>query len=94
MKLYKVSVKAAEYYRQNVKGNKDTNHDTIRRKLTRNIMLADRYPSVNKNTRLYRYGNLLILTKGDKVIWLHNVKTYDFKVDKKKYRELNELLGI
>lgn len=94
MKLYKVSVKAAEYYRQNVKGNSNTDLDTIRKKLTRNIMLADRYPNINRNTRLYRYGNLLILTKRDKAIWLHNVKTYDFEVDRGKYKELNELLGI
>jgi hypothetical protein len=42
IKLYKITPEVAEYYRLNVKYNKDLTDDIIIKKLTRNILLARR----------------------------------------------------
>lgn len=98
IKIYKVSPDVITYYKQNVKGNKDLNDHEITLKITRNILIAHK---VNKNIltgkATYIYGNLLIRCKWNKVIEVNNspensISTW--KLSKKKYIELNKMLGI
>jgi hypothetical protein len=96
MKLLKLKRKVEEYYRNNVKGNKDISYDQIRRKMTRNMLLAKKEDSTDYPCQLYKYGSLWFLVKDDKVVWMRN-KCYvpeDWILDKEKYNRLNEELGI
>lgn len=48
------------------------------------------------NKTLYQYGSMLILTKGDKVVWIKNRVRINpnWKFDQEKYDRLNEELLI
>lgn len=89
---------------RSIKGNENASFlDTIK-KLTRNVALATKLPprneeEIEKGNELYAYGNLWVVVRNDKVIWIHNWKKhapmeYEWELDKERYVELNELLGI
>ena len=95
MKLYKVSKFAEDYYRNSIKGNGDNSLDTIRKKLTRNIHLANKLLPISRVMKAYQYGNLIIVTRWHKVVWLHNISgNIHFEVDGYQKRKLNKLLDI
>lgn len=95
MKLYKLGKGVYARYRSIVKGNENTDYETIRKKLTRNIALAVKVET-DSRTVLYMYGNLHISVRGDKVTWIKNIKSKQdwFYKDEKRYYELNRILGI
>jgi hypothetical protein len=91
------------YYRKNVKDNENISYDQATRKLTRNIQLAKEIPprdesDIMKETKLYQYGNLIILVRNETVIRLWNHKgeifTNDWIQDDIKYEEFNKKLSI
>jgi hypothetical protein len=103
LKLVTISDKAFRYYKKRVKGNKDITYDLACRKLTRNIILADRVPArtdeeIAKRNEVYLYGNLFILKRGNHVIHLWNHKNTNaytgWELDRVKYYELSKELGI
>lgn len=95
LELLKLKKEAYYIYKQ-THGNRDTSYDKARRKLTRNVLLADRIRAISGNQILYKYGCLDILVRDNEVIRVHNSynKKYNFKKDIIKYNELNRLLGI
>jgi hypothetical protein len=96
MELLKLKRKVEKYYRNNVRGNKNISYDQIRRKMTRNMLLAKKADSTGYSAQLYQYGSLWFLVKDGKVVWMRN-KCYvpeDWELDKDKYNELNKELGI
>lgn len=102
VKVYKITRKAYEAYRDTVKGNKNISLDQSRRKLTRNILLAKELPynSLVKKLQGYKYfqyGNLFILVRHNRIVHIANVlgsTSSDWHFDKKKYIELSKELGI
>jgi hypothetical protein len=100
MRLLQLRKGIVQYYRDHVKGNKDTPYEIIQRKLTRNVALAFHMPQdeIHKklNLHLYLYGNLKILVRGKKIIGIKNLRYKNdwFYLDQQKYDELNKLLGI
>ena len=96
MKLYMLGKGVAKYYRNHVKGNRFASINLIQKKLTRNILLANKYRLANDEF-LYLYGNLLIFTKNNTITKLYNIKGNGLKcfcVDKSKYNKLNSILNI
>jgi hypothetical protein len=96
MKLYRVSSGSLfDRYREIVKDNENSSNSLIRRKLTRNIQLAMKV-ELDKDLTLYMYGNLHIFVRGNRITWIRNKisKHNWFYKDKKRYAELNEILGI
>jgi hypothetical protein len=103
LELLNLTNKAFRYYSKRVKGNEDITYDLARRKLTRNVMLAAEIPprdqsDLEKGNKLYHYGNLHILVKGD---WVINIKNHrntnsytGWELDRFKYVELTIALGI
>lgn len=93
-----------DYYRNQVKGNKDTTFDQTRRKLTRNMNVAimdmDNSGLYGLDTTLYHYGNLDMLVVGNTVVWLKNHKgsiqypSFGKQMNKKLYEQLTEELSI
>lgn len=97
MRLYKLTKNSYDYYRQNVKGNEFTTYNQARKKLTRNILLSSNKMLCGDGDTIFFYGNLEIrVNKANKIILLKNNHSinYIFRVDRDKYNELNELLGI
>ena len=95
MKLYKVNKFVENYYRHSIDGNEDISTDLMRRKLTRNIHLAKELTPITKIIKIYQYGNLLIVTRWGRVIWLHNLRgNVYFTVDQFQRRKLNQILQI
>lgn len=97
MELIEVSEKAMRYYRKHVEGNKDVSDELIRKKLTRNIMLAKFDQSTSsKKAKVYWYGQLKIVVVDNKIVKLQNCKgaNTNWTKDEKEYKRLNKLLGI
>lgn len=103
MKLLKLSDNAYNYYRENVKGNKNIAMDQARRKLTRNVLMAKEVKIRNRldrllGKRLYHYGNMDIIVQFDRVIHIKNIKggkrKGNWKRDEEKYIQLTKELGI
>jgi hypothetical protein len=96
MELLKLKRKVEEYYRNNVKGNKNISYDQIRRKMTRNMLLAKKEDSTGYPCQMYKYGSLWFLVKDGKVVWMKNKCKVpeDWVLDKDKYNKLNKELGI
>lgn len=100
IKLLHMSKKVGNIYRDTVKGNKNLDYLTLRKKLTRNFLLG----SVDKkrsegNVQVRYYGVLKIVAdiKTNHILYIHNEKNninrIDFinPVDKEN---LNKLLGL
>jgi hypothetical protein len=98
MELLKLRTGAYFYYRNHVKGNKNTDYQLAKLKLNRNVLLAKKLPikKDRPNRLLYYYGNLAIIVEDDTIVWLQNYRDRNnhFYVDKNKYKELNKTLGI
>lgn len=103
MKLLKVPNDIYEKYKDTVKGNENTSLDQVRRKLTRNMLLAKEVTPRSKWERLignkiYHYGNLHFVVRYGKVIELKNYKGGKhyggWRLDEKKRMELTIKLGI
>lgn len=94
-KLLKVTPLALEEYRENVKGNKRMPKLDVRKKLTRNVLLAE-LSSEKDGVKTYRYGNLVIAVEDNVVIAVVNRKgkSKTFNKDKQRYYELNKELQI
>lgn len=96
MKLYEVSQGVCNYYRKHVKGNQEVSDVEVQKKLTRNINMTKVTVPLSNNRVIYLYGNLHITVKGNKIIKLKNNKqpTDWFYKDRKKFNELNQMLGL
>lgn len=94
-KLLKVSPLALHDYRTKVKGNQHMPKLEVRKKLTRNVQLADLIGE-NDGVKFYQYGNLKIAVDDKLVIFIQNYKgkLRHFKKDTKRYYELNQELQI
>jgi hypothetical protein len=84
-----------QYYRDNVKGNKNISKEQARLKLTRNVMLAEEGKHKG-NRKMYMYGNLWMLVVKDKIVWIKNLKAKNnsFSKDLERYNQINKELGI
>jgi hypothetical protein len=72
-KINNLSPGAYRYYIHNVRGNENTDFETARRKLSRNIQLGIKAPKVEgKPDGIYYYGNLTIKLVNDTIVWLNN----------------------
>lgn len=103
MKLLRVSDKVYELYKDTVKGNENTSKDQVRRKLTRNKLLAKEVIPKDKwerliGTKIFHYGNLHLTVRWNKVIGLRNFKGGkhygNWSLDEARYIELTKKLEI
>jgi hypothetical protein len=96
MKLLKLKRGVFSHYRNITKGNADTPYHIVQAKLTRNVALAFLAHKGEDGFTLYHYGNLHIQVQDDTIVnlWNHKHSNTWFYKDKKKYKELNDLLGI
>ncbi|MED3792448.1 hypothetical protein P4571_08325 [Niallia alba] len=97
MKILQISKNVFDYYRNNVKGNENTSSEQIQRKLTRNMLLAHKVDSTGYHGQMYQYGCLwFVVNKRGKVTWIKNgcFPPTNWKLDTKRYIELNRDLGI
>jgi hypothetical protein len=96
MKLYHISPKVLEVYRNYVKDNKHVNRSLAMRKLTRNVQLAVKSPHLFFDKYdLYQYGNMDIVVdpKKHRIVSIRNFKgaTVEWFVkDEDRYQELNK----
>lgn len=97
LKLFTLSRQAEKYYRTKTKNNRNLNYLTVRKKLTRNIILSKFYKEVD-GVKLYIYGHLEIYVEGNKIMKLVNAKyrkpLVKVKIDLEKRKELNRILEI
>jgi hypothetical protein len=84
------------YYKHNVRGNRYIDFDTARKKLSRNVELATSQGFDGYGREILLYGNLEIVVKDDKIIWIQNHKgeNMPYKVDEKRYDKLNKKYGL
>lgn len=102
MKVLRLTDKAYEQYKAQVKGNEAITKDQAARKLTRNVALARYIPPRNEKeagigNKLYAYGNLLILVRRGKVMQifnLHSQQNNGWVRDERLYIQLTQELGI
>ena len=103
VKLLSVPKAIQDVYRETVKGNENTSSLDIRKKLTRNVLLANEVEVESLRdkvfgVRKYTYGNLHITTWMNMVLDVENHNGgYHFKSwkkDHKKYDKLTKLLEI
>lgn len=100
MELLDVNKGVYDYYCQNVKDNENTSFKIVQAKLTRNMLMAYRVPQTEEQIaagkQMYHYGNLRLLVVGNTVIWIKNSRSNCkwFYKDEKRYKLLNDLLGI
>lgn len=100
MKLFKVSKKALDQYRDTVRDNKHVSQELAQKKLTRNIMLVKETAPhrIEKGflTVTYKYGNLFITTLGNIVVRVvnHKGKPLKWRFPKERYIQLSEQLEI
>lgn len=76
LKIYKINKFVEKVYKDSVKDNSKLDHETIRKKFTRNIYLANELPSISRFIKIYQYGNLIIITRMNRIIWIHNIEGY------------------
>jgi hypothetical protein len=97
VQIFEITDRVYEYYKQNVKGNEDVTKDQAAKKLSRNVMLAKEIPprneqDISKGNKMYYYGSLHIVLKGDKIIYLNNhrgSKCYGWELDQEKYEKIS-----
>lgn len=97
--LLEISKGVFHHYKRSVKGNSNTPFIEVQKKLTRNVLLAERIINHDERTsdkkKLYQYGNLSILVIDNTVVWIKNEPSKKkFKKDENYYRYLNTVLGI
>ena len=104
IKLVTLSRGVLRTYRENVKGNEDLSKLDIRKKLTRNVLLAKEDENATGlfenllGVRYYTYGNLHIRTWFNHVLTVENHKGghhyKGWRKDHKRYDKLNKDLEI
>lgn len=101
MKILRLTDKAYEQYKTTVKGNQNISKDQARKKLTRNVLLADEIELDRKDRLLgkkrFRYGNMTIHLQFGYIVHIENVKGKFIRgwiKDFKKYDYLTKELGI
>lgn len=96
MKRLNMSKRMYEYYRDSVKNNETITFSQARRKMTRNMLLANKADSSNYIGQMYQYGRLWFVVRDNKIIWMKNKcrNPEGWILDKEKYDELNKTLGI
>jgi phosphopentomutase len=103
LELLKLTDKAYDQYKRFVRHNEDITRELAEKKLTRNVMLAKEIEPRGEfekqiGNRAWQYGNLLIITRRDKVVHIWNTKGINgyknWELDKVKYYELSKELGI
>ena len=93
---YKVPDGVIDYYRQSVRGNKNSTYYIVKRKLIRNIVLGTLISNYDGH-RGYRYGNLEIyINDWNRTInYINNAKGYfKFSVDVDKKKWLDKKLRL
>lgn len=100
IEILKVRSCAYRYYTTKTRGNEGLSEDMVCRKLTRNSLLAKKLEQEEGKT-LYMYGNLHMLVVNSTVVWIRNYvdrcnsdNVHPFKVNVKKKKRLNKMLGI
>jgi hypothetical protein len=99
IKLYNVKPEVFEYYRLNTKGNRNTSHDQIIKKLTRNVLLSRKLNNDKDGNEIYQYGRLLI-TVNPNTYTITEISNYTISnyywngKHTRKYDMLNKILGI
>lgn len=97
-KLFSITDNVYSAYKKGVRGNSDTTYDMARRKLTRNILMADDITPkrFSSGYKVYQYGQLRMYVSGGQIHWLKNncLTGKKFIKDKQLYDELNIKLGI
>jgi phosphopentomutase len=103
LKILKLTDKVYDQYKRFVKGNQDITKEMAEKKITRDVMVATEVPVRSDyekqiGNRAWRYGNLLIITRRDKVVHIWNNKGVnaiaEWEVDETKRNELSKKLGI
>ena len=97
IKLLELNRKTFNYYREELNGNKNDSYSVAKRKMTRNMMLAQKQPKIElKKGEKYCYGSLHFLVVNNNVVWIKNrcSKPTGWILDKSEYVELNEKLRI
>ncbi|MFS0657440.1 hypothetical protein AB1L07_02280 [Niallia alba] len=97
MKLLQLGKGVYTYYTQTVKDNKNTSHLEVQKKLTRNMLLAQKLDSTGYPNQLYQYGCLCFtVSKTGVVKWIRNGcrPSKDWRLDTDRYKELNTELKI
>lgn len=97
VKLLELTPKTFKYYREELNGNSNDSYDLAKRKMTRNMILAQRQPEIElKKGEKYCYGSLHFLVVDNRVVWIKNrcSKPTGWILDKNDYIELNEMLWI
>ena len=93
---YTVTDGVVDFYKREVKGNKDAKYYIVKRKLIRNIVLGDLISNYDGH-RGYRYGNLEIYTNdwNRTINYITNAVGYfKFTVDVDKKKWLDKKLGL
>ena len=97
VKLLELTPKTFKYYREKLNGNEKDDYSVAKRKMTRNMMLAQKQPEIElKKGDKYCYGSLHFLVVDNRVVWIKNrcSKPTGWILDKSEYVELNEKLRI
>jgi hypothetical protein len=103
VELIELTSKVFKYYKTRVDGNKRITYDQARRKLSRNLEMAQRVEprneeDVQKGNVMWQYGNLHMVTRNGYIVHIRNYKNTnaysDWKFDPYKYVELSEKYGI
>ena len=93
--VLKMSTETFNYYKKNVKGNKNISYEQACLKMTRNMLLA--LPVKKQSGRLiYMYGTLHFTVKDGRVNWIKNnmpIPAVWYK-DRVRYDEIGNTLGI
>jgi hypothetical protein len=97
MELIKISDNVYEYYKENIKNNKDTDRLTAQKKLTRNWILGT-YRNATDRYEYRNWGNCFMKLdkKTNVIIGLLNDRTciVEFNVDPKLRERVEQELGL
>ena len=96
---YGLSDRVCDYYKNNVKNNKNDSYATIKKKIIRNIVLGKEAPkdTKNENKRMFYYGNLSVQINvlEKEIVWIKNYHNHStWEVDKEKKQYIEKLLKI
>jgi len=99
--ILSLTKKAYDYYIDNVKNNKNTSYEVARKKLTRNVQMAEKLDQTFYQkllgSQIYRYGNLYLTVKRGAIVKILNIKGKTipgWKKDNNLYEELNKSFSI
>lgn len=96
-KIFEIEDSVYEYYRTKIRNNEDCTRDLAMRKLTRNWMIGKTAkPKEGTEGVLRFYGNLALLVKNDKIVWIHSYNDHQstLHIDWKLKHELDKEFGL